>query len=113
MTAIVEQVRAALRDVVDPCAIATGVPIDIVGMGLVRGVTADGGTVTVTLQLTSPFCMQIGLMSDRIREVVGLLPGVNGVEVDVDHTAEWMPEDMESDARAALRRVRPLPLASS
>jgi metal-sulfur cluster biosynthetic enzyme len=110
MSPTTDEVRAALRGVADPCAIATGVPIDVVGMGLVKDVRVAGGTVTVELQLTSPFCMQIGLLSDQSRTAVGRLPGVTEVLVEVDHAAEWMPEDMEPEAQAALRRVRPLPL---
>ena len=105
----VEDVRAALRSVADPCAIATGVPIDVVAMGLVADIAVTGGAVAVRLRLTSPFCMQIGLLSEQIERVVRRLPGVVAVRVEVDHAAEWLPEDMEPGARAALRRVRPLP----
>ncbi|WP_103382108.1 metal-sulfur cluster assembly factor [Pseudonocardia dioxanivorans] len=107
-----QEVHGALRTVADPCSIATGVPIDMVGMGLVKGVVVDAGVVTVELQLTSPFCMQIGLMSEQAEKAIGALPGVSEVRIEVDHAAEWMPEDMEQEARDALRRVRPLPLLS-
>ncbi len=105
-----DDVRAALRTVADPCAVATGVPVDIVGMGLVQEVRVDAGAVTVELRLTSPFCMQIALITGQARTAVGRLPGVVDVRVEVDHAAEWMPEDMAPEAQAALRRVRPLPL---
>jgi metal-sulfur cluster biosynthetic enzyme len=105
-----DEVREALRAVADPCAIATGVPVDIVAMGLVQDVRIESGTVTVELRLTSPFCMQIALISEQARTSVGGLPGVTDVRIEVDHAAEWMPEDMAPEAQAALRRVRPLPL---
>ncbi|QFR01696.1 metal-sulfur cluster assembly factor [Streptomyces phaeolivaceus] len=105
-----DEVRGALRRVADPCAVATGVPVDIVAMGLVQDVRVDSGEVTVELRLTSPFCMQIGLITEQARAVVGELPGVTEVRIEVDHVAEWMPEDMDPEARAALRRVRPLSL---
>jgi metal-sulfur cluster biosynthetic enzyme len=106
----VAQVREALRRVADPCAIATGVPVDIVDMGLVQGIDVRGHTVTVTLRLTSPFCMQIGLISEQIQKVVRRLDGVADVCVDVDHLAEWMPEMMNPAAQRRLRRLRPLGL---
>ena len=37
-----DQVTEALRRVVDPCSIATGVPINLVDMGIVRGIQIDG-----------------------------------------------------------------------
>lgn len=117
-----DEVRNALRAVADPCAIATGVPVDVVAMGLVQDVRIEFGSepgsepgaescdVTVELRLTSPFCMQIGLISEQARTAVGRLPGVRGVRIEVDHAAEWMPDDMAPEAQAALRRVRPLSL---
>jgi metal-sulfur cluster biosynthetic enzyme len=109
----VEDVHRALRQVADPCAIATGVPIDIVAMGLVSDVRVEADGVVVTLRLTSPFCMQIGLLSEQAQAVVSRLPGADHVRVEVDHTAEWMPDDMEPAAQAALRRVRPLRVTKS
>jgi metal-sulfur cluster biosynthetic enzyme len=111
-----DDVREALRAVADPCAIATGVPVDVVAMGLVHAISSDSGGVTVTLRLTSPFCMQVGLITQRCQEVLRRLPGVGAptaVRVEVDATAEWLPEDMHPDARAALRRVRPLPVSAA
>ncbi len=106
-------VRAALRAVADPCSIATGVPVDIVAMGLVEDVVVLEGVVTVTLQLTSPFCMQIGLITERVTAELRRLPGVSEVRIEVDHAAEWMPEYMEPAARTGLRTVRPLPLVAT
>ncbi|MFI5613382.1 metal-sulfur cluster assembly factor [Amycolatopsis sp. NPDC051903] len=106
------EVRAALRTVADPCAIATGVPVDVVAMGLVAKVTLDGADVTVVLQLTSPFCMQVGLMSEQLTIALRRLPGVGEVTIEVDHSAEWLPELMEPAATAALRTVRPLPVVA-
>lgn len=110
MSPTVSDVLSALRSVADPCAIATGVPIDVVAMGLVQDLRVGSGHVAVELRLTSPFCMQIGLIRDQIEKAVGHLEGVEHVDVGVDHTAEWMPEHMELGARDALRRVRPLAL---
>src|SRR5579872_813712 len=44
-------VKAALRRVKDP-----ELNLNIVDLGLVYGVTVDGGTVTVAVTLTSPGC---------------------------------------------------------
>jgi metal-sulfur cluster biosynthetic enzyme len=108
----VEDVRQALRTVADPCAIATGVPVDIVAMGLVDDIAVAGADVTIVLRLTSPFCLQVGLLSEQIGVAVRRIPGVNGARVEINHGAEWLPEMMEPGARMALRRARPLPAVS-
>lgn len=101
-------VQAALERVVDPCSIATGVPITLPAMGLVAGVELEDGIAIVHLRVTSPFCMHIGNMQERIIEVVKEVPGVDSVEVAVDDGNEWLPSMMSEEARAELRRVRPL-----
>lgn len=101
-------VRAALERVVDPCSIATGVPITLTEMGLVSAVEVDAGVATVRLRVTSPFCMHIGNMQERIIKVVGEVPGIHKVDVLVDDGNEWLPSMMSQKARAELRRVRPL-----
>src|SRR5260370_32903840 len=84
-------VRDALRRIVDPCSIATGVPVDLLDMGLVKDLRLDGGTAHVELIVTSPLCTQIGLIVDRVREVLAEMDGVGSVEVTVDARAEWWP----------------------
>jgi metal-sulfur cluster biosynthetic enzyme len=101
-------VRAALRTVVDPCSIATGVPIDLLDMGLVKRIEIDRGHVLVELRLTSPICWQSMNIRDAIREAVGRIDGVDTIQVPVDHGADWMPDMMSPAARARLRRARPL-----
>jgi metal-sulfur cluster biosynthetic enzyme len=99
--------RDALRRVVDPCSIATGVPVDLLDMGLVSDLRLDGGTAYVELIVTSPLCTQIGLIAERIREVLAEVDGVSAVEVTVDARAQWWPGMMAASARERLRAVRP------
>jgi len=103
-----DPLRDALRRVVDPCSIATGVPVDLLDMGLVKDLRLDGGTARVELIVTSPLCLQIGLIADRVREVLAEVDGVGSVEVTVDARAEWWPGMMAASARQRLRAVRPL-----
>ena len=107
----VEQVRAALDRVVDPCSIATGVPITLADMGLVEGVAVDGREARIRLRVTSPFCMQIGNMQERIVQVVEEVPGIDDVRLDVDDGTEWLPSMMAPEAQRRLRAVRPLEAA--
>jgi metal-sulfur cluster biosynthetic enzyme len=86
-----DRVLAVIRQVADPCSIATGRPVDLVGMGLVQYVEMADGRAAVGLRLTSPACFQIGLMASAIQEC---LRGQLGIEADVhvDPTDVWSPD---------------------
>ena len=54
------RVRHALRPLNDPCSVASGTPIDVVSMGLVKDVNVDeAGTARVEIRLTSPSCVML------------------------------------------------------
>jgi metal-sulfur cluster biosynthetic enzyme len=99
----------ALERVVDPCSIATGVPINLVAMGLVKEVRREGGQVYIALRLTSPICWQAANILRQINEQVSRVQGVGRVECEIDPYAEWTPDMIESRYRSRLRVLRPLP----
>ncbi|MFI5624011.1 iron-sulfur cluster assembly protein [Nocardioides sp. NPDC051685] len=103
-------IESALRRIADPCSIATGVPIDLVDMGLVLEASRSGSTANVKLQLTSNVCIQIGIIEAKIYDEVGAVDGIETVVVDIDHQAEWLPSMMADRSRTALRERRPFPL---
>jgi metal-sulfur cluster biosynthetic enzyme len=105
--AVLAQVREALAHVVDPCSIATGVPLTLAEMGMVEDIVVEGGRVTVTLMLTSPVCWQAGNIIAAVETSVGGLPWVASVGCTVNHDAEWLPSQMDAGARRRLRAVRP------
>jgi metal-sulfur cluster biosynthetic enzyme len=105
-----EQVTEALRKVVDPCSIATGVPIDLVDMGILRDILIDGSHVEVQLRFTSPVCWQASNIITAIEENLMAIDGVDRVTCDTRSGAwEWKPEMMAASAQARLRRLRPMP----
>src|SRR5688572_16051853 len=74
-----EQVMMALRTVVDPELFK-----DIVTLGMVKNVQVDGGTVNVTVELTTPACP----MKDRIRaDVENALKKIGAEKVNLELTA--------------------------
>lgn len=101
-------IHAALSDIVDPCSIATGAPISLVEMGMVKSIGIIDGRVRIELVLTSPICWQAANIIDKVEKDVGALPGVRSVECSIDAAAEWLPEHMAPQARARLRAVRPI-----
>lgn len=105
----VAALRAVLDHVVDPCSIATGLPISLNDMGMVKEVRlSESGVAHVQLRLTSPICWQAANIIARVEEAVACVPGVICVTCTIDSAAEWMPDMMAASARDGLRRLRPM-----
>lgn len=94
------RVEEQLDEVIDPCSAANGTDLSIVEMGLVDDVEIDASAVTVSLRLTSPFCMQIPYFIDEVEERVGNLDGVSSVTLETDQGREWHRGMMSESARA-------------
>ena len=92
-----EAVRDALHRVLDP-----ELGMDIVDLGLVYGVEVIGTRVFVTMTLTTPLCPMSAFLPQRVREVVGDLPGVVDVRVDLVWTPPWRVEMMSPAGRKKL-----------
>lgn len=88
-----ETVRAALRQVIDP-----EIGVDIVSLGLVREVRVAGGRVRVRMILTAPGCPLEGVMRRGAEAVIGRMPGVEAVEVEIAREPIWTPALMEPTA---------------
>jgi metal-sulfur cluster biosynthetic enzyme len=98
----------ALDGIVDPCSIATGVPINLREMGLVKSFGVEDGHAHVTLRLTSPFCWQATNIVGEVERGLGEVEGVVSVTCEIDPAADWMPDMMAEGAQTRLRRARPL-----
>ena len=103
-----QQVWSALERVVDPCSIATGAPISLVEMGMVKQIHRGWDDVRIVLRLTSPICWQAANIVAKVEEVVGALPGVATVTCEIDPNSDWMPDMIDPEARRRLRALRPL-----
>jgi ATP-binding protein involved in chromosome partitioning len=77
----------ALRNVVDP---ELGKPVTMLGM--VRGIEIDGGTVRITLALTTAGCPLKDSFKEQVERHVGDLPGVESVELSFE---EMTPEQKQ------------------
>jgi metal-sulfur cluster biosynthetic enzyme len=94
----VEQLRLALRTVVDP-----EVGINIVDLGLVYGIEVTPGEVKINLTMTSPACpmsdLVIADVEDAVRQRVSEEVQVN---VDLVWNPPWDPSKMSDKARSTL-----------
>jgi metal-sulfur cluster biosynthetic enzyme len=83
----------ALRQVLDPCSIGMGSPIDIVDMGLLDDLEImDDGRVRVVLLLTDFSCPHYTGLRHHIVDVLADLSGVTAVDVELATHALWTPD---------------------
>ncbi len=88
----------ALQGVIDP-----EVGINIVDLGLVYAVTADGDRLEVTMSLTTPACPMGSHMVDEAREAVQaqVQPSLD-VAINLVWEPQWHPEMMSDKAKQLL-----------
>ena len=93
-----EAVFDALKECYDP-----EIPVDIVSLGLVYGVTIVDDWVGVKMTLTSPGCPASNMISEEVKQRVRKIPGVGDADVRIAWQPEWNPAMMSEEARANLR----------
>lgn len=101
-----KDVLAALDEIKDPCSVATGLPLGLVEMGLIKQLEiSPKGEVGIWLCLTAPFCHMIGFFHEEAIRRVGAIPGVSTVTLEVDNGLDWSTARMSPEARARRERV--------
>jgi metal-sulfur cluster biosynthetic enzyme len=89
----VDDVRAALRDVIDP-----ELGVNIVDLGLVYDIGVTAADVRVTMTMTTPACPLREYIQELVETTVASrLPDVERVSVDIVSEPPWT-EDMMSEA---------------
>ena len=125
-----EQIREALKQVVDPELFVNIIDLGLVytvtvapaqGNGTAPATSSDGATIPggqipgdqtpdnspqedvfIERTMTSPACPAGPQLIGNARQVVGRLPGVNNVEVKIVMTPPWTPDLMSEEARDQL-----------
>lgn len=109
---LIEEIQATIDKVIDPCSIASGAPVGLVEMGLVRNIDiiedgdSDGANVSIDMCVTEPGCMMASVFELTVRRDVAEIPGVSSVKVAVDHGYLWEPSMMAPTYRERLKQVR-------
>jgi metal-sulfur cluster biosynthetic enzyme len=105
-----QTIWSRLEAIIDPCSRASGAPAGLVSMGLVGAVNVenqpDGAHVHVTLYITEPGCMMGALFQLTAERDLIELPGVSHVQVEIDYSHVWGPEQMTSEYRRRLAEIR-------
>jgi metal-sulfur cluster biosynthetic enzyme len=99
-----EDIREALKDVVDP-----ELGINIVDLGLLYGVHVDDDNVaTLDMTLTSAACPLTDVIEDQTRSVLLEGPGggmVSDVRINWVWMPPWGPDKITDDGREQLRAL--------
>ncbi len=90
-------VYEALKECYDP-----EIPINIVDLGLVYGVTVDEGQVKVDLTLTSIGCPLAGELVAQVAEAAKAVEGVDDVQVNLVWSPPWTPALATADGKQQL-----------
>jgi metal-sulfur cluster biosynthetic enzyme len=88
----------ALREVEDP-----EIPISVVGMGLIVGLTYDRGVVDLKLTFTAMGCPAMDFIQDDIRERLLQEPEVDEVRIEVVWDPVWTRSMIREEARETMR----------
>lgn len=97
-TALGEQVRDALRLVIDP-----ELGHNIVDLGLVYEIiVGDGGVASITMTTTTRGCPATSYLKDGARDAAWAVPGVEFVDVTLTYEPPWTPQMMSPEAKAHL-----------
>ena len=92
-----DQVRTALRTVVDPEA-----GVDVVDLGLIYGIAIAAAGIRIDMTMTSPACPTAGLLRDEARAAVEGIADGRPVEVVAVWDPPWEPAFMSDNAKRKL-----------
>lgn len=90
------QITEALREVEDP-----ELPVNIVDLGLLRGIQVDGGNVTVRMTFTSVACPASAMIMEDVRNRLMDLDDVENVDVE-EVFDTWSRDDVTPEGQAML-----------
>lgn len=100
----IETIRAALREVIDP-----ELGLNVVDLGMIRGIEHDGQSTTVWMILTTMSCPFWDLFVDQVRTALEEVPELGELRVRYDPRGRWTPELMTDEARWELEIAGLLP----
>ncbi len=93
----VNRIMDVLRNCYDP-----EIPVNIVDLGLVYGVTIENDQVKVRMTLTAMGCPASAYISHQVKEMVEKIPGVRKADVDIVWDPPWTPDKMSQAAKDRL-----------
>ena len=93
-----QRLWSALAEINDP-----EMPVNLVDLGLIYGLTVDGGRVCIRLTFTAMGCPATEMLMGDIRDRLLAEPGVDDVRLDVVWDPPWTAARLTAEGRDALR----------
>ena len=103
-----DAVLAAINEVIDPCSRLNGSHLGLVDLGMVKDVSVEGQSATITLLLDDPVCMYTFVIQHEIREALRRR-GIEEVDIGICADEIWSADRLSDAARIRLgpsRRAR-------
>lgn len=94
-----EEVRDALRDVLDP-----EYPISLVDLGLIRGIEVVGNRADIKLTYTCMGCPAMDMIQEDVEERLLQIDGIAVVEIEVVWP-KWSKNDITPLGKKQLKQV--------
>ena len=83
-----DEVVAVLQQVYDPELL-----IDVWTLGLIYDLAIEDGKINIRMTFTSPMCPAGPMLLEEIKAKLGVLEGVEDVNVEVVFTPPWQPSE--------------------
>ena len=95
---LVDQIKDALRTVIDP-----ELGYNIVDLGLVYDVAIeDGGTARITMTTTTQGCPATDYLAYGARDSASSVAGIETVNINLTYEPPWTPDMISSEAKQHL-----------
>jgi metal-sulfur cluster biosynthetic enzyme len=94
---VTDRFWAALAEVQDP-----EMPVNLVDLGVIYGITEQDGTVEIDLTFTAMGCPASDFILEDVRERLLSEPGVSDVKINVVWDPPWTVARMTQDGKDAL-----------
>jgi metal-sulfur cluster biosynthetic enzyme len=95
---LIDRIREALRNVIDP-----EIGYNIVDLGLVYDVAVkDDGAACITMTTTTQGCPATSYLAFGARESASSVPGVQSVDINLTYEPPWTPKMISPEAKQHL-----------
>ena len=95
----VAAVWALLDTIPDPCHALSGHDLSIVDLGLINGISRDGGSIRISVTFTDPNCVFSYKIIMDLEDLAATLDGVSDISVSADPYPLWTEDRLSDKAR--------------
>ncbi|MDE0799776.1 MAG: iron-sulfur cluster assembly protein [Rhodospirillaceae bacterium] len=95
----VAAVWACLDTIPDPCHALSGHDLSIVDLGLINGISRDGGSICISVTFTDPSCVFSYKIIMDLEDLAATLDGVSDITVSADPYPLWTEDRLSDKAR--------------